>query len=163
MKKHLPLLAILLCIMFTTSAQNYRLWATYYGGADQDAGYKISTDASGNVYMTGQTSSATGIATAGAFQNTYGGGVDAYLVKFDGAGNRLWATYYGGSGADFGYGVKTDAAGNIYLTGYTESTSGIATVGAHQTVYGGSNDAFLVKFDSNGNRLWGTYYGGSFF
>lgn len=163
MKKHLPLLAILLCIMFTSSAQNYRLWATYYGGADQDAGYKISTDASGNVYMTGQTSSATGIATAGAFQNTYGGGVDAYLVKFDGAGNRLWATYYGGSGADFGYGVKTDAAGNIYLTGYTESTSGIATAGAHQTVYGGSNDAFLVKFDSNGNRLWGTYYGGSFF
>lgn len=163
MKKNLRLLFILICITFSSSAQNYRLWATYYGGADQDAGYKITTDASGNVYMTGQTGSATGIATAGAFQNTYGGGVDAYLVKFDGAGNRLWATYYGGPGADFGYGVKTDASGNVYLTGYTESTSGIATAGAFQTTYGGSNDAFLVKFDAAGNRLWATYYGGSFF
>ncbi len=163
MKKNLLFLSFFICVAFTSSAQNYRLWATYYGGAGQDAGYKISTDASGNVYMTGQTSSSTGISTPGSFQSVYGGGVDAYLVKFDGAGNRLWATYYGGPDADYGYGVKTDAAGNIYLTGYTESTSGIATPGAHQTVYGGNNDAFLVKFNSNGNRLWATYYGGIFF
>ena len=56
----------------------------------------------------------------------------------------------------------TDASGNVYLAGDTNSTTGIATTGAHQTTYGGGYyDAFLVKFNSSGVRQWGTYYGGT--
>jgi hypothetical protein len=47
------------------------------------------------------------------------------------------------------------------LAGQAQSTNAIATVGAHQNNYGGTRDAFLVKFDPAGMRQWGTYYGGS--
>ena len=87
---------------------------------------------------------------------------DAFLVKFNSSGVRQWGTYYGGTGDDKGRSCATDASGNIYLSGYTRSTSGIATTGAHQTTYGGAtDDAFLVKFNSSGVRQWGTYYGGT--
>jgi hypothetical protein len=153
--------AILFC--FNTHAQNNRVWGSYYGGAGNDQATKIITDGSGNTYLTGKTSSTTGIASGG-FQNTYGGGTstgDAFLAKFDAAGNRLWATYYGGPGEDEGWGIAIDKSGNVFLAGWTQSSSGIASSGFQNTFGGGTFDAFLVKFNASGNLLWGTYYGGA--
>jgi len=75
---------------------------------------------------------------------------------------REWGTYYGGDDVEFGQACATDALGNIFAAGITASTMSIATAGAHQTVKGtGSNrDAYLIKFNTNGVRQWGTYYGG---
>jgi len=137
-----------------------RIWATYYGGPGGDNCMSIAVDPTGNIIITGLTESTSGIASGG-FQNSYGGGTsDSYIVKFDLNGNRLWASYYGGTAMEDGYGVGTDAAGNIYLGGNTESTSGIANTG-FQNIIGGGRDAFLVKFDMNGNRIWSSYYGGT--
>jgi hypothetical protein len=137
-----------------------RQWATYYGGTGNDIGYSCVIDALGNVYLAGQTVSTTNIASGG-HQNTHGGGTyDAFLVKFNSAGIRQWGTYYGGTSADYGRSCVTDTAGNVYLAGYTESTTNIASNG-HQNTLGGSNDAFLVKFNSAGTRQWATYYGGT--
>ena len=147
-------------------ANGNRLWATYYGGPNDDFGEVIATDALGNVYLAGFTQSSIGIASGG-FQNTYGGPVnggyygDAFLVKFDADGNRLWATYYGGLSDDYANGVATDSSGNVYLGGTTFSSTNIASGGFQDTLRG-SEDAFLVKFDANGNRIWATYYGGKF-
>ena len=140
-----------------------RQWGTYYGGTSNEIGYSCATDASGNIYLSGYTRSTSGIATTGAHQTTYGGGLnDAFLVKFNSSGTRQWGTYYGGTGNDFGWSCATDTSGNIYLSGQTPSTSGIATTGAYQTTFGGATeDAFLVKFNSSGVRQWGTYYGGT--
>lgn len=142
-----------------------RVWATYYGGTQNEIGFGVSTDASGNVYMSGQSNSTSGISTTGSFQTACNGCSlflsDAFLVKFNSAGSRLWATYYGGTDNDYGYGVAADASGNVYLAGYTFSTSGISSTGAFKTTFGGVRDAFLVKFSSSGSRLWGTYYGGT--
>jgi len=136
-----------------------RQWGTYYGGAGLDISYSTSTDGSGNVYITGTTLSTSGIALGG-HQNTLGGGnQDGYLVKFNGSGVRQWGTYYGGGGVDDGRSATCDVVGNVYLTGYTQSTNGIA-LGGHQNSYGGGEDAFLVKFNGLGVRQWGTYYGG---
>src|SRR5947208_14358379 len=121
MKQLIIILAIFASTALTASAQNYLQWATYYGGNDQDIAYNLTVDPFGNVYLIGQTESTNGIATAGAHQTTIGGGVDAFIVKFNSSGARLWATYYGGAGSDIPNGVKTDAAGNVYLTGYTSS------------------------------------------
>ena len=155
-----------------TMAQNVRAWGTYYTGTGQvwpngeERGNSCITDAAGNVYMVGFTSSNSDIATAGAHQTVYAGGpivfgtggYDAFLVKFNSSGVRQWATYYGGSQDDMGISCAVDASGNVYMIGSTSSTSGIATAGAHETTI---NDGFLVKFNSNGVRQWGTYFEGN--
>jgi hypothetical protein len=143
------------------NSSGVRQWGTFYGGSGDDKGGSCATDASGNVYLAGDASSTTGIATTGAPQTTYGGRNDAFLVKFNSSGVRQWGTYYGGSGREYGRSCATDANGNVYLAGDAESTTGIATTGAHQTTFGGYNDAYLVKFNSSGARQWGTYYGGT--
>ncbi len=147
------------CFLVKFNSSGIRLWGTYYGGSNSDIAMGTAVDASGNVYLTGVTNSTNAIASGG-HQNLLGGSTDAFLVKFNSSGTRLWATYYGGSGADFGGGnITVDLSGNIYLAGNTASTSAIAS-GGHQNFSGGGDDAFLVKFNSSGTRLWGTYYGG---
>jgi len=140
-----------------------RTWGTYYGGnSNDDFGYYCTTDSLYNVFMSGYTSSINLIASSGAHQSSFaGGGYDAFLVKFNSAGVREWGTFYGGNEWDIGRTCATDASGNVYLCGYTESTSGIATSGSHLSTFAGIYDAFLVKFDGSGVRQWGTYYGGS--
>lgn len=80
-----------------------------------------------------------------------------------------WSTYFGGVGAD-DLGASTanafsnvcfDQAGNLYIGGHTNSTSGMTTAGSHQPTNGGGTDAFLAKFDPLGQLLWCTYYGGA--
>ncbi len=143
-----------------------RQWATYYGGTGDDAmlGCTIDNDNSSGIYVTGGTSSNSGIATVGSHQSNFGGTQDAFLVKFNLQGGRQWATYYGGTRSESSRSCVLDGSSNIYITGSTFSTSGIATAGSHQSSLSGSgldSDAFLVKFDSGGVRQWGTYYGGS--
>jgi hypothetical protein len=154
------------------NSNGIRQWGTYYGGNFTDAAHACKVDDNGNVYMAGYTTSTNGIATSGVHQETYAGGDrDAFLVKFNGNGTRQWGTYYGGSGYDNGESCAVDGNGNVYLAGFTTSTTAISTSLSHQQTYGGGNcvvnggfgfctDAFLVKFNSNGTRLWGTYYGG---
>ena len=143
------------------NALGARQWATYYGGSSYDQGMGITADGSGNIIITGLTSSSSGIASSGAYQTSISGTEDAFIAKFNSSGARLWATYYGGSMIEQGWGIGVDGSGNIVITGYTESTSGIATSGAHQTSYGGSGDAFIAKFNAAGVHQWGTYYCGS--
>lgn len=144
-------------------ADGSRIWATYYGGAQGDQGNSVSVDVSGNVLLAGTTRSPSAIAEGG-FQNTYAGGQagDAFLVKFNAAGTRLWGTYFGAAGSDEGFKCTSASDGAVFLTGLTRSPSGIATTDAHQTTIDGATfgDAFLVKYDAAGTRLWSTYYGG---
>jgi len=135
-------------------------WATYFGGNFGESAKGVSTDGSGNVYIMGETESTSGLATSGAYQTTYGGGnYDVFLARFNTNGGLAWATYYGGSGDDDPSGITIDANGNLYITGYSQSSNGIATSGAHETSLVAGNDAFLAKFGSDGTLTWGTYYG----
>lgn len=142
------------------NSSGVRQWATYYGGTNHDSGKGISIDASGNIFLTGQTLSSSSIATTGAYQSTLAGAGDSYVAKFNTSGVRQWATYYGGINNETNQGVKVDNSGNIYLIGETSSTSGIAYNG-FQNSFAGSFDVFLVKMNSSGQRLWATYYGSS--
>ncbi len=74
---------------------------------------------------------------------------------------RLWGTYYGGGSADRFTAITSDNSGNVYCTGWTSSTAGIATTGAYQTTISGGDDGLLIKFSSTGARVWGTYFGGT--
>ncbi len=145
------------------------VWSTYFGGTStnvfaNDVGYDIAFDEVHNtVAVIGSTSSTDFPATIN--QLTYGGGTtDAFVACFDAAsGNALWSTYYGGTGAELAMGIEADAAGNVLAAGetFSPSTIAIASGGAFQPNLSGPSDAFLVKFDPDGMRSWGTYYGGS--
>ena len=155
-----------------TSSGNL-LWMTYFGGEDQDISFGICTDLNGNIFTVGITDSKTGIATPGSYQPMAGDltyGRDGFIAKFDGSGNRIWSTYYGGDDVDFLHAVKADAEGNIFVAGWTLSTSNIASAGAFQTSYASNHnnpldesDAFIARFGNNGNRIWATYFGSTGF
>lgn len=140
-----------------------RQWATYYGGPGANIGTDVATDTLGNVILTGYTEQSSGVPTPGSHQATYGGGTyDAFVAKFDSMGVLQWATYYGGTNADYGTSIVSGMTADIYVVGYTASTAAISTPGSHQPAYGGgSSDGFVVKFNAAGVRQWASYYGGS--
>ncbi len=118
-------------------------------------GIYSATDVSGNVFLTGVFSDSVSIGTTKLYTTaTYGA---PFLAKYDANGNVLWAKqaivpskYSGGSGL----GLATDASGNVYLTGSFLDTMSFGAVTVRNSQYG-SQDAFLMKFDPNGNALWG--------
>lgn len=144
------------------NANGSRIWSTYYGGGQADQCHSVAADGV-KIYLSGRTQSNSAIATSNGYDNTYGGGgnSDAFLVRFDSAGVRVWGTYYGDQGSEFGYSVTVDQRGNIYQAGRTSSTTSIASSDGFQTAYGTNTDAYVVKFDSNGSRYCATYLGGS--
>ena len=138
------------------------IWATYFGGPAWEGLSSVGNDHDNNIFLCGNTSSSSNIATPGAYQTILSGFQDAYIAKFNSGGQRIWSTYFGGTDAEVGATCCVGPTGSLYLSGYTGSTTNITTPGACQTNYGGGNaDCYLVKFSSNGNRLWGTYYGGA--
>ena len=140
-----------------------RDWSTYHGGTNEDSFRDMAIDASGNVYVVGSTRSSNAISTPAAYQSVIAGGSDVFVAKYDTDGNRIWSTYFGGTGDDFGQSIDLDINGNIFITGLTFSNDGIATAGTHQTSFNGNGDAFIAKLDNNGFRIWGSYFGGSGF
>jgi hypothetical protein len=84
---------------------------------------------------------------------------DAIIVKYDIKGNRIWSTYYGGSGWDTAGDLAFDSLNNIYVFG-TSSSNDVLGNGGFQEQNNGEKDAFIAKFDLNGYRTWGTFYGG---
>src|SRR5262249_37124409 len=100
--------------------------------------------------------------TGGALQTTAGGATDAFVTKFNAAGNGLvWSTLLGGSQDDVGYGIAVDSSG-VYVTGSTSSSDFPTKSGSYQTTYQGGTGAFAVKLNPAGTTLvYGTFLGGS--
>lgn len=141
------------------------LWATQYPGNPGFHASAITIDNSGNVFIAGNVS--TGLETFNSgtfFQGVFaGGGTDLFILKFDNLGNRLWATYYGGTGNEAINGIATDGS-NIFISGVTISVDFPVQnrVGSYfDGVHDGWTDGFVLEFDNSGNRLWSTYFGGS--
>jgi len=132
------------------------LCAKSVGGCSSDEGTSITTDKTGNVYITGNFDSPT--LTLGNITLTNSGFENIFIAKYDANSNVLWAKKAGGSLCDKSYGITTDTAGNIYLTGVFESPK-ISFGNITLTKIDGY-DIFIVKYAPNGNVLWAKSVGG---
>lgn len=138
-------------------------FSTYLGGSDEDNGYSIFVDSSGDTYVTGLTNSNNFPTTSGVYSRTYSGGGDVFVAKFNAAGsNLIYSTYLGGSDEDIAMSIIVDSSGYAYVTGQTYSSDFPTTRGAYSTTFGGgTKDAFVAKFDTSGGLVYSTFLGGS--
>ncbi|MEA3359575.1 MAG: SBBP repeat-containing protein [Thermodesulfobacteriota bacterium] len=142
-------------------------YSTYLGGRGQDKGNSIAVDQSGNVYITGETSSVD-FPVINGLQEKYAGHTDAFVSKLNFDGKSLaYSTYVGGSLGDYSRSITVDSFGSVYITGETGSLN-FPVVNAYQDKIGGPvqgilyfGDAFAAKISPDGNSLiYSTYLGG---
>jgi len=126
-------------------ASGNAVWTIQIGTSDNDWSNSVALDASGSIYIAGQTQ--------GNLDGTSAGDYDAFLCKFDSGGNAVWTTQIGTSSSDGSHSVALGASGNAYITGTTKGDLGGSNVG--------NTDAFLSKFNSSGNVVWTTQIGTS--
>ncbi len=139
-------------------------YATFLGGSDLDYGYALTLDAASSTTVTGRTGSSNFPTTPGAFDTSFNGYYDAFVVRLNATGSALdFGTFVGGSDRDLGgYALTLDAAGRVTVTGETESSDFPATPGAFDTGFNGGYDAFVVRLNAAGSALeYGTFLGGS--
>jgi hypothetical protein len=129
------------------------LWARKGGGSGHDEARGGPIDAQGNSFFTGWYASSATFGT-----NVLTGTDNIFIVKYDSAGNELWARQAGGPYADEGRGIAVDLSGNCYVTGEFETN---ATFGATNLVGDGEMEMFLAKYDPAGNLVWATAGGGT--
>lgn len=143
------------------------LFSTYFGGTGYDAINDLALDRDGNLVLVGETRSVDLPSTDDAFQYDYAGGSafgsgDGFIAKFspDGA-QLLYCSYFGGSGDETIWGLAVDAAGNLCLTGQTDSRN-LPLRNPLQPAYGGGDsDGFIAQFDITlTNLVFSTYFGG---
>ena len=153
----LATLLFLISIANNTFAQNY-LWAKRAGGNSTDKGQSVTTDNSGNIITTGFFDSPIIAFGNTNLVNPSTGYHEAYLVKYNGDGNLLWAKKIGGIESEIGASVCVDSSGNIILVGSFESAS--ITIGITTLPNSGIDDIFVAKFYPNGDLIWAKGFGG---
>jgi hypothetical protein len=135
--------------------QPSQTWVCSEGGSASELGLGVTTDGAGNVIVTGLFS---GRPYFGGTLLSSGGAADMFLAKYSPTGTILWVKSAGGADTTAGWGVATDGAGNVYVTGYFKGT---ATFGSTTLPNAGQSDIFVAKYDADGNSLWAKSAGGS--
>ena len=143
------------------------LYGTYLGGSrtgggDLDQALGVAVDAAGNAYVVGSTNTPNFPTRFPIRQQpATAGDTDAFLVKLSPGGERIYATYLGGSGFDQAVDVAVRADGTAFVLGSTTSTD-LPVPGGTQITNGGSTDAFVLQINPAGTSIdRGTYFGGS--
>lgn len=120
------------------NASGSLLWTRQLGKSNNERSYGVAADVNGDVLISGYTYS--------RLDGNNAGSSDAFVSKYDTSGNLLWTRQLGTSGPDKSWGVATDAAGNVFITGDTTGSLGGANAG--------NTDAFVSKYDTSGNLVW---------
>lgn len=139
------------------------VFSTYYGGTGVDSPTGgIALDPAGNIYIAGNTDS-TDFPTKLPYQATLKGFNNAFVVKFNPTGTSVYSTYLGGSGTDIAWFIAVDTAGDVYITGETDSPNfPIFNPYQHRFTIPGVSSAFVSSFNTEGSGLrFSTYLGGT--
>ena len=134
--------------------------ARQLGTSDNDASFGVGVDGVGNVYMAGST--------RGSLGGSHQGGSDAWIAKYDVNGTPRWTRQLGSPQDDIidtnvldvppRGGMAVDKSGNVYITGSTKGVLGDNAIGQPA-----SNDVWIAKYDSRGNKIWTKQFGSSGF
>ena len=123
----------------TGSSNDFVEWTRQLGTSSRDEAWDMTSDSSGNVYVTGFTE--------GALEGSNAGSTDLFVVKYDSGGNKQWTQQLGTSSDDFAYSIAADSSGNVYVTGKTHGA-------LDNNTSAGGEDLFVVKFNSAGVKQW---------
>jgi hypothetical protein len=149
---------------FTQSGTASLVYDTYFGGSDVDAIRGMKLDVNGNMLITGYTLSLDFPVAGNPIQATNNGNGDAFVAvlnPLNPSAFLVYSTYLGGTDGEVGYGIAGDAAGNVYVSGYTLSTD-FPVTGDTLQYWGQGIDLFIAKFKPGVRAItWATYIGGA--
>ncbi len=136
------------------------VFSTYIGGSGFDQATGIALDANADICVCGNTTSAN-FPQQNAAQTVIGGSQDAFVLRLHSSGSALLvSTFLGASGVESAYGIAVGPSNRLYVVGSTSSTS-FPVLAPFQATNGGSLDAFVTAYNSNGTYFYSTYVGGS--
>ncbi|MGM3309226.1 SBBP repeat-containing protein [Anabaena sp. WFMT] len=118
-------------------------WFQKFGSSAFDEAYSLAVSNDGSVYSTGWTMGDLGGKNSGLY--------DVWVAKNDNNGQSEWIRQFGTKDYEFPKGIDTDSQGNVYITGWTLGNLGGKNIGFE--------DAWITKYDSNGNSLWTRQFG----
>lgn len=123
-------------------ADGNRVWTIMDGTALEDRTYDISIDSNGNIYLAGMT--------YGNFDGDTNSptGRDIFVAKYNSSGSKVWTRQEQGNNWERAEGITIDSNDNIYITGYTASPE------LNGETSNGSNDSFIIKYNSAGALQW---------
>lgn len=135
------------------SKEGNLIWQKTLGGTAYDAILSIIRSGDNGYVLAGMTRS-----NNGDVSGNHGGERDAWVLKLDESGNLIWQKTLGGSGVDMAASIVTNLDGGYTMAGFTSSNNGDVS-GKH----GASNsyDAWVVKLEKNGTKVWQKALGGS--
>ena len=139
-------------------------WVRRIASSIDDRGLGISSDPSGNVYVTGYYSDTITVFAADGLTPAFSrssASIDAFIVKYSTDGTPQWAARISSGASEQGLGVATDSSGNVYVSGSAgnagnvyNGTGNFTSIGFGNVWGGGSTDAIVVKISTNGTPLW---------
>jgi hypothetical protein len=135
-----------------------RHYATFFGGTNNDDANAIVSDSSGRLYLTGVTYSFDFPVAGNTFQSVIAAQADCFVTCFDTAGQLNWSTFVGGNGLESGLTISISGK-YIFIGGNTESSDFPIGPEAVQAFYGGNSDGFVIKMDTTGEMVSGTFIG----
>ena len=138
-------------------------WANTWGGDGDEEALSVAVDGSGNIYTSGYFSETVDFDPGDGVESRQSAGdTDAFLCKFDPKGSLEWVLTWGSTSADEARYVALDSYGNVYVIGTFNGTVDFNPdpVGADEHTSFGGSDAFICKFDTDGNFQWAMTWGG---
>lgn len=130
------------------------IFSTYIGGNSVDLPESIELNSTGSIYLCGSTSSPTFPVSNNAYQTTFGGQVDAFMLILDSSGSQVvHSTFFGINNVQTFNDLAVDAAGSVYGAGYTSTSAIVTTPGVWQPAATGSGDGFAVRFNQDLSAL----------
>ena len=133
------------------------VYVTRMGGNAYDSASRVAIDGEGNAWVTGFTKSADFPVTADAWQSTYGGDGDAFLMKLSPSGHVLFSTFIGGPKSDFGNAIVM--VGNQPVIAGTSDGDGFVQSGPSRRVtFGGTGEEKLTGLAHQKGKFYATGY-----